>query len=224
MVLVYVFFKYLTTHLYNSFLFLGWIQMLWYLIYFRITFHCSWGTFLYGWCFSVFWHGPECWRAYSSCPVIYGRGFLSPYGISLLLLMWGNWTWDMGSASSTRWNVCLFHLLKMRQKLVASFYPFWTGNGKVLCMHCKHSPPSYSPHLTDPFSRKNENLKSIVSSVFLTPPMEPPLAPIPIHGLLFFGCYHSVCLNMKKICKTTCWVAFLLLVCVTFQNRPLAMG
>lgn len=219
------FFKYLTAHLYNTFLFLGWIQMLWYLIYFRITFHCSWGTFLYGWWFSVFWHVLECWSAYSSCPVIYGRGFLSPYGISLLLLMWGIGleTWEAHPLVG-QWNVCLFHLLKTKQKLLASFYLFWTGDGKVLCTLCKHSPLSYSPCLIDPFSRKKENLKSIASSVFLAPPMEPPLAPIPIHGLFFFGCYHSVCLNMKKICKTTCWVAFLLLVCVRFQNWPLAMG
>lgn len=199
--------------------------MLWYLIYFRITFHCSWGTFLYGWCFSVFWHVLECWRACSSCPVIYGREFLSPHGISLLLLMWGNWTWDMGSASSSRSvERVLVPLTKNETETLGFFLSFLNWGRKGLVCVLQALTTELQSCLTGPFSRKNENLKSIASSVFLALPMEPPLAPIPIHGLFFFGCYHSAYLNMKKICKTTCWVAFLLLVCVRFQNRPLAMG
>lgn len=149
MVLVYVFFKYLTTHVYNSFLFLGWIQMLWYLIYFRITFHCSWGTFLYGWCFSVFWHVLECWRACSSCPVIYGREFLSPHGISLLLLMWGNWTWDMGSASSSRSvERVLVPLTKNETETLGFFLSFlnWGRKGLVCVLQALTTELQSLPH------------------------------------------------------------------------------
>lgn len=179
--------------------FLGWIQMLWPLIYFRITFYYGWGTFLCGWCFSVFWYVLECWRAYSSCLVIYGRGFLSPCGISLLLLMWGNWTWDMGSTSSSQLAERVLIPLTKNETETLGFFFFsflnWGWKGLVYVMQA--SPLSYSPCLIDAFSRKKENLKNKASSIFLAPSMEPLLAPIPIHGL-FLWLLSFLCLKMKK--------------------------
>lgn len=133
----------------------------------ELHFYYSWGTFLYGWCFSVFWYVLECWRAYSSCPIIYGSGFLSPYGISLLLLMWGNWTWDMGSASSSQLvEHVLLPLIKNETETLGFFFSFLNWGWKGLC---RHSPLSCSLCFIDPFSRKKENPKKYSFINFLSP-------------------------------------------------------
>lgn len=64
----------------------------------------------------------------------------------------------MGSASSSRLaERVLVPLIKNETETLGFFFfPFLTGDGKVLCRLCKHSPLSYSPCLIDPFSRKKE--------------------------------------------------------------------